>query len=118
MKALFMILMSTILLPEQVMARPRAEKPDPLPGVVKREPSVPCEKVAWDVAGFLDSIGWGKVKGYIPRTIAHDREDNGLSFQVRIEDENKESISGYTYTVSIIRDQKSQFCIVLSVTTD
>ena len=121
MKALMMVLLSTLLLPEPVNALtrlPASERQTKLPSEVKNGGAVlPCQETAEKVAAFLDEEGWGKVDGYTPKTVSGTKEEqNFYNFKVKVTN-GSDSVSGFTYAIEIERDAKSEACIVVSVNT-
>ncbi|MGZ3655156.1 MAG: hypothetical protein ACXVB9_08620 [Bdellovibrionota bacterium] len=124
MKALFLIFLSTLLLPEQGEAQNNHVDPYPdmhlqqrLPSAVKVTPKGTCEKVAWDVAAYVDGAGWGRDHGEQPRTVNHTNEDHRYTYEVKMQNAKGESVSGYTYMVDLTLGDSGS-CFVTNVSTD
>lgn len=108
MKALFAILLSCLLLPEQGMARKPASAKV---GV--------CERAAHQVANYIEQLSWGKVKGYAPHTVKASNDDlRTFTYFVKVENDKGDSASGYTYQVDVTQDDRSEACIITNVSTD
>jgi hypothetical protein len=112
MKALFAILVSCVLVPEQGMATsPRK------PSSTVNSPAV-CEHEAQQLANYIEHLSWGKVKGYVPVTMKASHEDRAYTYFVKVGNSKGESASGYTYQIDITQDYRSEACIVTNVSTD
>lgn len=103
MKALFAILISCILVPEQGMAKARK-------GV--------CEQAAQQVANYIEKLSWGNSKGYTPHTVKASNDGRAYTYLVKVANDKGDSASGYTYQIDITQDDRSEACIVTNVSTD
>ena len=108
MKALFAILISCLLLPEQGMAASPAKPAKP--GV--------CEHQAQQLANYIEHLSWGKVKGYAPITMSTTHDDRAYVYFIKVGNAEGDSASGYTYQIDITQDDGSEACIVTNVSTD
>ena len=108
MKALFAILISCILAPEQGMAKaPKAAKAK---GV--------CEQEAQNLADYMEHMSWGKRNGYVPQTKSASHYDSVFTYFIKVGNAKDESVSGYTYQIDITKADDSEACIVTAVNTD
>lgn len=71
---------------------------------------VQCEPTAFQVATYIDELGWGRVPSEPLKVVSGERGEHG-SETIRV----KSTVSGFTYTIVIQQDFRSESCIVLSV---
>jgi hypothetical protein len=109
MKALFAILLSCVFVPEQGMAS-ASRKPASAKGI--------CEQEAQALANYIEHMSWGRVKGYVAHTKRVSHDYNAYTYDIKVGNAKGESASGYTYTIDITQDDRSQACIVTNVSTD
>jgi hypothetical protein len=69
-----------------------------------------CEETAFDVISYVDKAGWGKTSE--PLKVLSGAESKGAQvFRIA------SPVSGYSYTITMMQDMKSEACFVLEITS-
>jgi len=110
MKALFAILVSCLFAPEQGIAGRPAPAPAPKLAV--------CEKEAHDLAVYIERMSRGRLNGDVANTVKASHDDRAYTYDVKVDNAKNEGGTGYTYTIDITQDYRSEACIVTNVSTN